>query len=194
MSIKKQIAIFASGGGSNASKIIEKSKKQELAFTVKLIIYNNKNAGVKNIAHNFGVPCFYWTNNAIQNTENLIYFLQKNNIDVIILAGFLSKIDKKLVEKFPKKIINIHPALLPNFGGKGMYGKYVHEAVIASQAQESGITIHYVNEDYDDGNIIAQYKCAVVNDDTPETLQHKVLQLEHAHFYKEINNICSKIN
>lgn len=191
MKAKKNIAIFASGGGTNAEQLIIQSKLESLSYSVKLIITNNKNAGVIHKAHQHGIPCFYWSNKSIDNSTNLISFLNNNHIELIVLAGYLKKIGHELVHAFPNKIINIHPALLPKFGGKGMYGQHVHEAVLEAKEKTSGITIHYVNENYDEGNIIQQFSLDITEDETLNTLQQKIQETEHANFYKVIDKICN---
>jgi phosphoribosylglycinamide formyltransferase 1 len=191
MIAKKNIAIFASGGGTNAEQLIIQSQKNNLHFHVKLVITNNENAGVINIAHKYGVPCFYWTNNAISNHENLITFLKNNNIQLVVLAGYLKKITTELVQAFPNKIVNLHPALLPKFGGKGMYGHFVHQAVLDAKEKQSGITIHYVNEHYDEGNIIAQFSFDIDENENLVSLQKKIQTTEHNNFYKVIDDICA---
>ena len=191
MKEKRNIAIFASGSGTNAEQLILKSQTNHLNFNVKLILTNNPYAGVINVAHKLGVPCFYWTNLSLTNYESLISFLNNNSIDLIILAGYLKKISPELVHAFPNKIINLHPALLPKYGGKGMYGHHVHQAVLAAEEKHSGITIHYVNEQYDEGNIIAQFSFDIDEEETLESLQHKIQIAEHSNFYKVIDDICS---
>jgi phosphoribosylglycinamide formyltransferase-1 len=190
MKTKKNIAIFASGGGSNAEQLILKSQTQNLNFKVKLILTNKKTAGVITVAHTLGVPCFYWSNKCIEHEDNLIAFLNNNNIDLIVLAGFLKKITAKLVAAFPNKIVNLHPALLPKYGGIGMYGHHVHEAVLSNAEKQSGITFHYVNEHYDEGSIIEQFSFDIEKKENLETLQKKIQATEHSNFYRVINNIC----
>jgi phosphoribosylglycinamide formyltransferase-1 len=194
MKTKKNIAIFASGSGTNAEQLILKSQANDLNFSVKLIITNNENAGVLKIAHKYVVPCFYWTNKSISNHESLIRFLLDNKIDLIVLAGYLKKIAPELVEAFPNKIVNLHPALLPKFGGKGMYGHHVHEAVLKANEKQSGITIHYVDEQYDEGNIIAQFIFDIDEKESLDSLQKKIQTTEHSNFYKVIDDICSTLN
>jgi len=194
MKTKKNIAIFASGSGTNAEQLILKSQANDLNFSIKLIITNNQNAGVLNIAHKYVVPCFYWTNKSISNHESLIRFLLDNKIDLIVLAGYLKKIAPELVAAFPNKIVNLHPALLPKFGGKGMYGHHVHEAVLKANEKQSGITIHYVDEQYDEGNIIAQFIFDIDKKESLDSLQKKIQTTEHSNFYKVIDDICSTLN
>jgi phosphoribosylglycinamide formyltransferase-1 len=174
----KNIAIFASGTGSNAQKIIDHFRNSPIA-RVTLIVCNKPGAGVLRIAEKEHIPSILIEKELFLNTDHYIQQLQKINIDMVVLAGFLWKIPANLVQAFPNHIINIHPALLPKYGGKGMYGHFVHEAVIKAGEKESGITIHYVNEKYDDGAPILQERCTITPDDTPESLAAKVLVLEH---------------
>lgn len=190
MNTKKQIAIFASGSGSNAERLVQMSRERELAYEVKLIVTNSAKAGVIERAHRLGIPVFVWDAADIAGSENFISFLKKNGIDFIILAGYLKKIEASLIHSFENKIVNIHPSLLPKYGGKGMYGHHVHEAVIAAKESESGITIHFVNEHYDEGKVIAQFTCALGAADTVESLQKKIQTLEHENFYQTVHNIC----
>ncbi len=181
---KKRIAIFASGAGSNAQKIIDHFRKSSLA-EIALIVCNNLNAGVLHIAASENIPVILIDKKIFSETgysEEIKNF----SIDFIVLAGFLWKVPLPLIHSFPKKIINIHPALLPDFGGKGMYGNAVHEAVIKACKQESGITIHYVDEKYDNGTIIFQARCHVDRNDTAETLAQKIHVLEHKFYPQEI--------
>jgi phosphoribosylglycinamide formyltransferase-1 len=178
----KRIAIFASGTGSNALKIIQHFSAIEKQIKVALIVCNNAQAGVLQIAASHQIPTLLISKDIFFKGNHYLPQLLQAKIDLIVLAGFLWKIPQKIIEVFPNKIINIHPALLPKYGGKGMYGNYVHEAVIANNETESGITIHYVNEHYDEGKIIFQAKCDVAKEDTPTTLANKIHTLEHLHF------------
>lgn len=184
----KNIVIFASGSGSNAVEIIRYFQSSNTAL-VKFIITDNKTAGVINKAKSLGVSTFVFSKEELNDTDNLLDFLQQNYIELIVLAGYLKKIPAALVNAFPNGIVNIHPALLPDFGGKGMHGLHVHDAVIKAGKMESGISIHYVNEDYDEGQIIFQEKCEVKNNDTPESLAARVLQLEHKNYAKVIEQV-----
>lgn len=182
----KQIAIFASGAGSNATKIIEHfavwNKNGDAAVTVALIVCNKPDAGVLKVADANQIPALVIDKEKFFRGNAYIDELIAANIDFIVLAGFLWKIPTALIKAFHRKMINIHPALLPKYGGKGMYGQFVHEAVITNKDKESGITIHYVDEVYDHGQIILQATCLVADDDTAETLANKVQALEHRHF------------
>ncbi|SEG36743.1 phosphoribosylglycinamide formyltransferase [Algoriphagus boritolerans] len=175
-----KLAILASGSGSNAEKIMEHfqgSTKAEIA----LIASNKANAFVLERAKKFGVPTFTFTRKEM-DAGVLLAKLQEEKIDWVILAGFLLKIPEDLIRAFPDRMVNIHPALLPKYGGKGMYGHHVHEAVKAAGDTETGITIHLVNEHYDEGKIIFQAATKVTQDDTPDTIAQKVHVLEHRYF------------
>jgi formyltetrahydrofolate-dependent phosphoribosylglycinamide formyltransferase len=161
----KNIAVFASGAGSNAKKIIEHFSNSNIA-RVALIVCNNPKAGVLKIAADNNIPVVLVSRKGFYDDKICLEELKLHNIDLLVLAGFLWMIQKYLIESYPNKIVNIHPALLPKFGGKGMYGDSVHKAVIASGEKESGITIHYVDEHYDNGDIIFQATCPVLNDTT----------------------------
>jgi phosphoribosylglycinamide formyltransferase-1 len=184
--VKKNIAVFASGRGSNALKIIE--KQSEFSYNVALLICNNKNAAAIEMAENDGVKTLVLDRNEFYNTENILLILEENNIDFLVLAGFMWLVPEYLTKAFVGKIVNIHPSLLPKYGGKGMYGKHVHEAVFRNKELESGITIHEVNAEYDKGKILLQHKVQLLPTDTPETIANKVLQLEHNYFASTIND------
>lgn len=180
---RKQIAIFASGAGSNAKKIIEYLKaKSNSTVEVSLIVCNKPDAEVLNLAKQHQVPSIVVDKEKFFRGNGYVEELRSANIDFIVLAGFLWKVPSVLIKAWHGKMINIHPALLPKYGGKGMYGRFVHETVIANKDKESGITIHYVDEVYDHGQIILQATCVVSEDETPESLAKKVQLLEHRHF------------
>ncbi|OFX49913.1 MAG: phosphoribosylglycinamide formyltransferase [Bacteroidetes bacterium GWA2_30_7] len=187
-----KIAIFASGNGTNTQRIIEYFQKSK-HISVGLIITNNKNAYVINRAENFNIPCYIFSKNDFFNTNSVIELLKNNNISLIVLAGFLLLIPENLIKNFSSRIINIHPALLPKYGGKGMYGENVHKAVVQNRESETGITIHYVNEKYDEGEIIFQTKCAVFESDTAKDVANKIHLLEYEHFPKVIEDVCKKL-
>lgn len=184
----KRIAIFASGTGSNARKIVEYFKGNE-AVEVVLIVSNRKNAKVLDMAEEHDIDRMVINRTYFYGTEDILKALAAHEIDFIALAGFLWLIPEYLVEAFDKKMVNIHPALLPKYGGKGMYGHHVHEAVKAAGEPESGITIHYVNTKYDEGNIIFQAKCALEATDSPDEIAKKVLKLEHKYFAETIEKL-----
>lgn len=184
----KRIAILASGSGSNAQKIIEYFQGN-VGIEVSIILTNNPDAFVIERADNFEVPAVIITKNDFYDTDKTLEQLKKININLIVLAGFLWLIPPKFMGSFPNQIINIHPALLPKYGGKGMYGMNVHTSVHRNRDEESGMTIHYVNENYDEGKIIYQAKCKIDPADTPETIFYKVRNLEHLHYPKIIEKI-----
>ena len=180
-----RIAIFASGAGSNAQKIIEHFSK-DASVAIALIVCNKPGAGVLNIAASHQIPTLLIEKEQFFRGDAYVSVFKEEKINWIILAGFLWKIPSTLIQAYPQHIINIHPALLPKYGGKGMYGHHVHEAVIAAGETESGITIHYVDEQYDHGATIFQARCEVKKGDTPETLAQRIHALEHAHYPKVI--------
>ena len=177
----KRIAIFASGTGSNAQKILSHFKTSN-KIDVALIVSNKSNAGVLNFAKEYSVPTLIIDREKFLRGDGYVPELQAAKIDWIILAGFLWKIPVSLLNHWEKRIINIHPALLPKYGGKGMYGEAVHRAVLAANEKESGITIHYVDEQYDHGATIFQATCPVLSTDLVENLAEKIHALEHLHY------------
>lgn len=188
----KNIAILASGAGSNAQKILEHfSDRMDIA--VRLIVSNKQEAGVLNIAKVASIDTFIVTRDSFYSTTDLLVELDKRNIDFIVLAGFLWLIPPYLIQHYPDRIINIHPALLPKFGGKGMYGHFVHEAVHLAKETHSGITIHYVNEKYDEGSIVFQERCEILPSDQPEDIAKKVQVLEHSHYPTVIDQLVSSL-
>lgn len=190
--MKKRIAIFASGSGSNAQKIMEHFKRSPEAEVV-LILTNNPQAYVLQRADNFEIPSHIFTRHELYETDEIIRMLKNLQVDLIVLAGFLWLVPKTLLAAFPNKIINLHPALLPKFGGKGMYGDYVHKAVLEAGEEESGITIHFANEQFDEGEIIHQSKFKIEPGDNLEMIKFKGQQLEHQHFPKVIENLLKKM-
>lgn len=183
-----KIALFASGSGSNAENIANYYSKSTV-FEFPLIISNKANAYVHERAKKLQIPSFTFSKEDFLAGDKIITFLKEHNIEYIVLAGFLLKIPDSLVEAYPNKIINVHPALLPKFGGKGMYGQHVHQAVADAGETESGITIHYVNGNYDEGNVIFQAKCPVLPTDTPDMIAKKVHALEYEHFPRIISEL-----
>lgn len=183
--IKMNIAIFASGTGTNAKKIIEYFENNT-QVKVNLIVSNKATAPVLDIARENGIDTLVIDRHNFYKTQDILNFFNEYSIDFVVLAGFLLLIPSYLTKSFENKIVNIHPALLPKFGGKGMYGMNVHKAVHEAKEKETGITIHYVNENYDEGAIIFQAKCLIDTEDTPETISNKVRILEHEFFPKII--------
>ena len=189
--MKKRIAIFASGSGSNAQKTMEYFKKHQDA-EIAIVLTNNPEAYVLQRADNFEIPSHIFDKQEFYKTDDIVKLLKNLQIDLIVLAGFLWLIPENLLKAFPNKIINIHPALLPKYGGKGMYGDKIHEKVLANQDAETGITIHFVNESFDEGEIIYQNKCLVEKSDTVEKLAYRVHQLEHVHYPRVIEDLLKK--
>ncbi|PTX60593.1 formyltetrahydrofolate-dependent phosphoribosylglycinamide formyltransferase [Kordia periserrulae] len=186
----KRIAIFASGSGTNAENIIRYFQERNTASVVQ-ILTNNQHAKVLDRAKNHKISGLSFNRTALYHSNDVLNLLKSAHVDLIVLAGFLWKFPAHILAAFPNKVVNIHPALLPKYGGKGMYGAHVHNAVIENNEKESGITIHYVNEHYDEGAIIFQAKTAITSEDTPETLAQKIHQLEYKHFPEVIENILT---
>jgi phosphoribosylglycinamide formyltransferase-1 len=185
---KKKVAIFASGSGTNAENIVRYFRKTKSAEVI-IILTNNKNAYVIERARKLGVECLVFSRNTFYQKEEILAILKKLGTDIIVLAGFLWLVPGYLLSSFPGRIINIHPALLPKYGGKGMYGHVVHEAVIRSGDPESGITIHYVNEKYDEGAIIFQARCSVQPGYTADDLAEKIHELEYKYYPEVIEKV-----
>lgn len=186
----KNVVILASGSGTNAENIAKYFAESESVKIVS-ILSNKSDAYVLVRAERLGIPHASFTKAEMEN-GTLTSIIKEMNPDLIVLSGFLLKVPASMVEAFPHKIINIHPALLPKYGGKGMYGDRVHEAVVAAGESESGITIHYIDENYDEGSTIFQAKCAVESTDTPHDVATKVHALEYEWFPKIIDNILSE--
>ncbi len=187
------IAVFASGEGTNAENLFNYFSTSS-KVKIKLVVTNNENAGIVAKAEKYRKNLQIISKTSLNNyTAQLIDFLQTEKVDLIVLAGFLLKIPEGLVKAFPNKIINIHPALLPKHGGHGMYGMNVHKAVIEAKEKESGITVHFVNEEYDKGEIILQAMCDVNEQDNPETLAAKVHQLEYDYLPKAVQKVVDTI-
>lgn len=184
----KKIAILASGSGTNAENIAAYFLKSDKA-RVCLIASNNPEAGVIARARRLHIPVLLFDRTSFAKTGQVTDILKKLDIDLVVLAGFMMLIPDDLVKAFDGRMINIHPALLPKFGGKGMYGEFVHEAVVAAGEKETGITIHFVNEHYDEGEIIFQASCPVSPGDTPDDVAAKVHELEYRHYPAVIEKI-----
>ncbi|MCM4154920.1 phosphoribosylglycinamide formyltransferase [Christiangramia antarctica] len=188
---KKKLVIFASGSGTNAENIIKYFQHSNKAEVVALLS-NKRTAGALKRAHDLGVKPLLFDKEAFYNSHDVLNLLKDMQPDLIILAGFLWLLPPGILQQFSGKIINIHPALLPSYGGKGMYGSKVHEAVIENGEKESGITIHYVNENYDEGKIIFQSVVQIDKNDTAESLAHKIHEQEYEHFPKVIQQIIEE--
>ena len=188
----RNIAIFASGSGTNAENIIRYFSNKNSA-KVSFVLSNKRQALVLKRAEALNVPTVFFDHNDFYVTGAVSDYLASYKIDFIVLAGFLWLVPENIIEKYRGRIINIHPALLPAYGGKGMYGEVVHKSVIDNREQESGITIHYVNKKYDEGDIIFQARCRLDPDETPESLAKKVHNLEYIHFPKIIEELVLKL-
>ena len=184
----KHIVIFASGSGSNAQQIAEYFANSDFARVI-MIYSNRKDAYVLQRANQMNIPAVVFDKADFYENNFILHHLRHLRPDLIILAGFLWKVPETIVRAFPDQIINIHPALLPKYGGKGMYGGHVHHAVIENREKESGVTVHYVNENYDEGAHILQVRCKIDDDDTPETLAQKIHALEYKYYPKTIELI-----
>lgn len=184
----KRIVLFASGSGSNVENIIRYFQNNK-HIAIEAVLTNRRDAYVIDRCNLLNVSAFYFNRNAFRNSDSVLNLLVSMNPDLIVLAGFLWKIPMNIINAFDGKIINIHPALLPKYGGKGMYGMKVHETVKANKDPESGITIHHVNENYDEGNIIFQVSVHLDADDSVEDIAEKVHQLEYEHYPKIIEQL-----
>lgn len=186
--MRNKVAVFASGNGTNAEKLFEHFKKHPV-IEISLLMCNNPEAGVIKKAKVKGIPSVLFTKNDLYDSNRVLKTLKENEIDWIALAGFLLLLPSNIVTKYPNKIVNLHPALLPKYGGKGMYGINVHQAVLDGKEEESGITIHLVNEEYDKGKIIFQATCLIDKGDTPDSLAAKIHKLEYEHFPPTLEGI-----
>ena len=189
--VGRKIAILVSGTGTNAINIIEYFEKNSVA-DVALVVSNKTDALAVEKAQNKGVKTIVFNNESFKKNSIVLNYLKSESIDFIILAGFLMKVPNEIIRAYPNKIVNLHPSLLPKYGGKGMYGNHVHRAVIEAQESESGISIHFVNEEYDEGAIIFQAKVSVEKKDSVEVLAQKIRQLEHRFFPKIVEQVISK--
>ncbi|MDR1673399.1 MAG: phosphoribosylglycinamide formyltransferase [Bacteroidales bacterium] len=189
----KRLVVFASGSGSNAQRVAEYFKEKGTARIIG-IYCNRSDAYVLKRAEKMDIPAVVFDKEAFFRSEEILRRLEALSPDLIVLAGFLWKMPDHILRAFPQKVINIHPALLPKYGGKGMYGDHVHRAVIAAGEKESGISVHYVNERYDEGAVVLQARCPVMPDDTPETLAKRIHALEYAYFPVVIEQILGLKN
>ena len=189
--VGRKIAILVSGTGTNAINIIEYFEKNSVA-DVALVVSNKTDALAVEKAQNKGVKTIVFNNESFKKNSIVLNYLKSESIDFIVLAGFLMKVPNDIIHAYPNKIVNLHPSLLPKYGGKGMYGNHVHRAVIEAQESESGISIHFVNEEYDEGAIIFQAKVSVEKKDSVEVLAQKIRQLEHCFFPKIVEQVISK--
>lgn len=188
---KIRISVFASGSGSNAEKFFE-FFKSDPEIEITSVFTNNKSAGVIERANRFNIPHHVYNRTYWESGEVIMQLLKDERADFIVLAGFMLLIPDSIIKAYPNSIFNIHPALLPKFGGQGMYGMHVHKAVKAAEETESGITIHFVNENYDEGQIIAQVSCAIEGSDSAVEIAKKVLRLEHENYPKVVAEVIRK--
>ena len=186
----QNIAIFGSGSGTNAENIINYFSKSDVV-RIAVVLSNKKDVGIHTRAQRLGVQTFTFSNDEFKDGDVIISKLAEYQVDYIVLAGFLQLISPVIINAYRERIINIHPALLPRFGGKGMYGSYVHEAVVEAKETKTGITIHYVNEHYDEGAVIFQATCPVLSEDTADDVAAKVHELEYKHFPQVIENLLA---
>lgn len=191
--MKKNIAILASGSGTNAENIIRYFQVKKSA-SVALVLTNRRDAFVLERARGLGVPYCFFPKDEWEHGGAILSVLEEHGVDFVILAGFLARVPEAILHVYPGRIINIHPSLLPKFGGKGMYGNRVHEAVLAAGEVESGITIHYINEHYDEGDVIRQVRCPVLPEDTPEELACRIHALEYEVYPEVIEQLLSEID
>ena len=187
----KRIVIFASGGGTNAENLIKFFHNRDNASVIQ-VLTNNPHAKVLDRCKKLKISALSFNRTAFTGTDDVLNILKLAKPDLIILAGFLWKFPEHIINEFPNKVINVHPALLPKFGGKGMYGMHVHEAVVAQKEKETGITIHYVNEHYDEGAIIFQAKCEVLSTDSAQDVAAKIHKLEMEHFPKVVEELLKE--
>lgn len=187
----KKVAIFASGSGTNAQNIAEYFRYHP-SVRISLILSNKTDAYVLERASKLNIPSFVFSGKEFRETTRVLDILKEYEIDFLVLAGFMLLVPAYLIQAYPGKIVNIHPALLPKHGGKGMYGHFVHEAVINAGETESGISIHFVNERYDEGDVIFQSSCPVLADDTPDSLANRIHELEYSHYPRVIEEIVAK--
>lgn len=191
--IKKKIAIFSSGSGTNAERIMTRFRDHPSGEVI-IVLSNKPDAPVLERAKRFDVATHVFDRQRFHETTEILDLLQSLGVSLVVLAGFLWLVPEYLTKAFPKRMVNIHPALLPRYGGKGMYGRQVHEAVINNNEKESGISIHYVNERYDEGAIIFQARCEVKSDDTPESLAERIHHLEYRHYPEVIERLLTEMD
>mgnify|MGYP006092724201 FL=1 len=189
----KKLAIFASGSGSNAENICNYFAESSNVEVV-LICTNKQDALIVKRAKKLNIPVLVFTKYELNNFIDLHKKLQSIGVDVVILAGFLLKVPSKMIDSYPNRIINIHPSLLPKYGGKGMYGNNIHKAVIENKETESGISIHFVNQNYDEGELILQERCAISSNESVETLTQKIRELEYAYFASAIEKTIKELS
>ncbi len=191
------LAVFASGSGSNAERLMQESHSMDSSFRVALVVGNNSSARVMTLATMYDIPTAHISSKThpdeAERDAALLQVLQEHGIDLIALAGYMKKLPEAVTQKFARRILNVHPALLPKHGGRGMFGKHVHAAVLEAGETETGVTIHYVNEEYDAGAIIAQERVSVLADDDVDTLAARVLAVEHELYPRVVKQIAAEL-
>ncbi|MFN3345243.1 MAG: phosphoribosylglycinamide formyltransferase [Chloroherpetonaceae bacterium] len=195
---KKNLAVFCSGGGSNFKALYKHIQERNLPCQIVMCLSNNSQCGAMQFARENGIDAVHLSSKTVPDeaafAQTMLSELEKRQVDLILLAGYMKRVPKAVVERYPKRILNIHPALLPKFGGEGMYGMHVHRAVIEAKEKESGATVHFVDERYDEGEIIIQGKVSVAPDETPESLASKVLEVEHRIYAEALVKVLEKMN
>ncbi|MFQ3599414.1 MAG: phosphoribosylglycinamide formyltransferase [Chloroherpetonaceae bacterium] len=195
---KKNLAVFCSGGGSNFKALYKQIQERNLPCQIVMCLSNNSQCGAMQFARETGIDAVHVSSKSVPSedafVQTMLAELEKRQVDLILLAGYMKRVPKAVVERYPKRILNIHPALLPKFGGEGMYGMHVHRAVIEAKEKESGATVHFVNENYDEGEIIVQGKVAIAPDETPESLAAKVLEVEHRIYAEALVKVLEQMD
>ncbi len=180
---QKNLAVFCSGNGSNFKALYQQIRERHLPCQIVMCLSNNSQCGAMHFAREHGIDAVHLSSKSVPDesafVQTMLSELEKRHVDLILLAGYMKRVPKEVVQRYPNRILNIHPALLPKFGGEGMYGMNVHRAVIEAKETESGATVHFVTENYDEGEIIVQGKVPIAPDETPESLAAKVLEVEH---------------
>ena len=198
LSRKKNLAVFCSGGGSNFKALHKHIQERPLPCQIVMCLSNNSQCGAMQFARENGIDAVHLSSKTVPNedafVQTMLSELEKRQVDLILLAGYMKRVPKAVVERYPKRILNIHPALLPKFGGEGMYGMNVHRAVIEAKEKESGATVHFVDEHYDEGEIIIQGKVSIAPDETPESLASKVLEVEHRIYAEALVKVLEKLD
>lgn len=194
---KKHLAVFCSGGGSNFKALYQQIHERQLPCEIVMCLSNNSQCGAMHFAREHGIDAVHLSSKTVPNEEafvqTMLSELEKRQVDLIVLAGYMKRVPKDVVRRYQNRILNIHPALLPKFGGDGMYGMNVHRAVIEAKEKESGATVHFVTENYDEGEIIVQGKVPIAPDDTPESLAAKVLEVEHRIYSDALARVLEKM-
>jgi phosphoribosylglycinamide formyltransferase-1 len=198
LSRKKNLAVFCSGGGSNFKALHQHIQERHLPCQIVMCLSNNSQCGAMQFAREHGIDAVHLSSKTAPNedafVQTMLSELEKRQVDLILLAGYMKRVPKAVIERYPKRILNIHPALLPKFGGEGMYGMNVHRAVIEAREKESGATVHFVDEHYDEGEVIIQGKVSIAPDETPQSLASKVLEVEHRIYAEALVKVLEKLD